>query len=35
MFAFVALIMLIGIYPSFLINIIQLGVSPIVRLLGG
>jgi NADH-quinone oxidoreductase subunit M len=35
MFAFVALIMLIGIYPSFLINIIQLGVSPIVRLLSG
>jgi len=35
MFAFVALIMLIGIYPAILTDIIKLGVSPIVGLLGG
>ncbi len=35
MFAFVALIMLVGIYPTILTDIIQLGISPIVGLLGG
>jgi NADH-quinone oxidoreductase subunit M len=35
MFAFIALIMLIGIYPAILTDIIKLGVSPIVGLLGG
>ncbi len=35
MFAFVALIMLVGIYPAVLTDIIKLGISPIVGLLGG
>lgn len=35
LFAFVALIMLIGIYPAILTDIIKLGISPIVGLLGG
>lgn len=35
MFAFVALIMLVGIYPAILTDIIKLGISPIVGLLGG
>jgi NADH-quinone oxidoreductase subunit M len=35
MFAFIALIMLIGIYPAILTDIIKLGISPIVSLLGG
>ncbi len=35
MFAFVALIMLIGVYPAILTNIIQGGISPIMKLLGG
>ncbi|MBA7487268.1 hypothetical protein ES707_22831 [subsurface metagenome] len=35
MFAFVALIMVIGIYPAFLTDIIKLGISPIMGLLGG
>ncbi len=35
MFAFVALIMLIGIYPAFLTDIIRLGMAPIIGLLGG
>ncbi|MBI4180760.1 MAG: NADH-quinone oxidoreductase subunit M [Chloroflexi bacterium] len=35
MVAFVALIMLVGIYPAILTDIIKLGVSPIVGLLGG
>ena len=35
MFAFIALIMLIGIYPAILTDIIKLGISPIVGLLGG
>jgi len=35
MFAFVALIMLVGIYPAILTDIIKLGVSPIVGLIGG
>ncbi len=35
MFAFVALIMLIGIYPAILTDIIKIGISPIIRLLGG
>ncbi|MBI2980507.1 MAG: NADH-quinone oxidoreductase subunit M [Chloroflexi bacterium] len=34
MFAFVALIMLVGIYPAILTDIIKLGISPIIRLLG-
>lgn len=35
MFAFVALIMLVGIYPAILTDIIKLGISPITGLLGG
>jgi NADH-quinone oxidoreductase subunit M len=35
MFAFVALIMLVGIYPAILTNVIQLGISPITSLIGG
>ncbi len=35
MFAFVALIMLVGIYPAILTDIIKLSISPIVGLLGG
>ena len=33
MFAFVALIMLVGIYPAILTDVIKLGISPIVRLI--
>jgi NADH-quinone oxidoreductase subunit M len=35
MFAFVAVIMLVGIYPAVLTDVIKLGVAPITRLLGG
>ena len=35
MFAFVAVIMLVGIYPAILTDIIKLGISPIVGSLGG
>ena len=35
MFAFVAVIMLVGIYPAILTNVFKLGVSPVVGLLGG
>ncbi|MBI2836644.1 MAG: NADH-quinone oxidoreductase subunit M [Chloroflexi bacterium] len=35
MFAFVALILVIGIYPAVLTDIIQNGISPVVKLLGG
>ena len=35
MFAFIALIMLIGIYPAIVTDIIKLGILPIVGLLGG
>ncbi|MBA7623619.1 NAD(P)H-quinone oxidoreductase chain 4 1 [subsurface metagenome] len=35
MFALVAMIMLIGIYPAVLTDVIKLGVQPIVSLLGG
>ncbi len=35
MFAFVALIMVIGIYPAIVTDIIRLGISPIVALIGG
>ena len=35
MFAFVAVIMLVGIYPAVLTDIIKIGISPIVGLLGG
>jgi len=35
MFAFVALIMLVGIYPAILTDIIKLGISPIAGLIGG
>ncbi len=34
MFAFVAVIMLVGIYPAILTDVIKLGISPIVGLLG-
>jgi len=35
MFALVAVIMLVGIYPAVLTDVIKLGVSPVVALLGG
>ena len=35
MFAFVAVILLVGIYPAIVTNVIKLGVSPIMGLLGG
>ncbi|MFC1987701.1 NuoM family protein [Chloroflexota bacterium] len=35
MFAFVTLIMLVGIYPAILTNIIKLGIAPITGFLGG
>ncbi len=35
MFAFVAVIMLVGIYPAILTDIIKMGVAPVVGLLGG
>jgi len=35
MFAFIAVIMLVGIYPAILTDIIKLGISPIVALIGG
>jgi NADH-quinone oxidoreductase subunit M len=35
MFAFVAVIMLVGIYPAILTDVFKLGISPIVGLLGG
>ncbi len=35
MFAFIAVIMLVGIYPAILTDVIKLGVSPIMGLLGG
>jgi len=35
MFAFVALIMLVGIYPAIVTDVIQIGVSPIAGLFGG
>ena len=35
MFAFVVLIMLIGIYPAILTDVIKLGISPITGFLGG
>jgi len=35
MFAFIAVIMLVGIYPAILTDVIKLGISPVVGLLGG
>jgi NADH-quinone oxidoreductase subunit M len=35
MFALVALIMLVGIYPAILTDIIKLGIAPLASLLGG
>jgi len=35
MFSFVALILLVGIYPAILTDVIKLGVSPIATLIGG
>jgi len=35
MFVFVAVIMLVGIYPAILTDVIKLGISPIMSLLGG
>ena len=35
MFALIAVIMLVGIYPAILTDVIKMGVSPIVALLGG
>ena len=34
-FTFIAVIMLVGIYPAILTDVIKLGVSPIIGLLGG
>jgi len=34
MFAFIAVIMLVGIYPAILTNIIDIGITPLVQLLG-
>jgi len=34
MFAFIAVIMLVGIYPAILTDVIKLGISPIAGLLG-
>jgi len=35
MFVLVAVIMLVGIYPAVLTDVIKIGVSPIVSLIGG
>ena len=35
MFAFVAVIMLVGVYPAILTDIIKMGVAPVMGLLGG
>jgi NADH-quinone oxidoreductase subunit M len=35
MFVFVAVIMLVGIYPAILTDVIKVGITPIMRLLGG
>jgi NADH-quinone oxidoreductase subunit M len=35
MFAFIAVIMLVGIYPAFITDVIKLGISPITGILGG
>jgi NADH-quinone oxidoreductase subunit M len=35
MFIFVAVIMLVGIYPAILTDVIKTGIMPVVRLLGG
>jgi NADH-quinone oxidoreductase subunit M len=35
MFVFVAVIMLVGIYPAILTDIIKAGVMPVMGLLGG
>ena len=35
MFAFIAVIMLVGIYPAILTDVIKLGIAPIAGLLGG
>ncbi len=35
MFAFIAVIMLVGIYPAILTDVIKTGVMPIIHLLGG
>ena len=35
MFAFVLVIMLVGIYPAILTDVIKIGISPIVALIGG
>jgi len=35
MFVMVAVIMLVGIYPAILTDVFKLGISPIVRLIGG
>lgn len=35
MFAFVAVIMLVGIYPAIMTDVIRTGIMPIVQLIGG
>ncbi len=35
MFAFIAVIMLVGIYPAILTDVIKTGIMPIIQLLGG
>jgi NADH-quinone oxidoreductase subunit M len=35
MFIFVAVILLVGVYPAIVTDVIKIGVSPVIRLLGG
>ncbi|MCK4960852.1 MAG: hypothetical protein KAS19_00135, partial [Anaerolineales bacterium] len=35
MFAFVAVIMLVGIYPAIITDVLKLGIAPVIGLLGG
>jgi NADH-quinone oxidoreductase subunit M len=35
MFALVAVIMLVGIYPAVITDVLKLGISPVIGLLGG
>ena len=35
LFVFIAIIMLVGIYPAILTDVIKLGISPIIGMLGG
>jgi len=35
MFALVAMIMLVGIYPAVITDVLKLGIAPVIGLLGG